>query len=57
MEQDKVSLEKTLVKKHIITIDTNTIDSDANFTSPRENFKTIGSNIISSNFKYDYFKI
>ena len=57
MEQDKVSLEKTLEKKHIITIDTNTIDSDANFTSPRENFKTIGSNIISSNFKYDYFKI
>lgn len=55
MEQDKVSLEKTLEKKHIITIDTNTIDSDANFTSPRENFKTIGSNIISSNFKYDYF--
>jgi len=57
MEQDKVSLQKTLVKKPIITIDTNTIDSDANFTSPRENFRTIGSNIISSNFKYDYFKI
>jgi hypothetical protein len=57
MEQDKVSLQKTLVNKPIITIDTNTIDSDANFTSPRENFRTIGSNIISSNFKYDYFKI
>jgi hypothetical protein len=54
MEQNNVSLEKTIDRKNIITIDTNTINSEANFTSPRDNFKTIGSNIINSNYKYEF---
>jgi hypothetical protein len=52
MEQDRILLEKTTEKQNMNTIDTNTLNSEGNFTSPRENFKTIGSNIISSNYKY-----